>query len=654
MRHLYRSYRSFWAQNQVRLLNVPKRFDSTATSSEKIVIPKRIHRSPTDILYALSATVGNDPTAAHYKYHDDPFLIPQSNQAKRSFALAQEAGRNAARWIKQEHSKLFQHKHADPPIPAYVPTMVYTEDSEVNESSLEQLITNSQVSDAILVYNLMVKRNLSISSELRQSFLELICFNNHEDSLSEDLYEERWFSRSFTTKERQRKTWKDNDLAESVFNEIEPKSSQAYCAIIRGMCKFIQVERGYALFQDALQRDLQIDVATFNSVINVISFLREGGHNRWQLVLELLQTMVSRKVKPNIGTMNAVLSVISTVHGTVAREYALQTLAEFKELGIAPTLETWYFVLSIFYRERSPISHVLFDIMKEIEGKEFEIQGMKDMSFFVAAMNVCQNELNDKDLAKRVDNLLHVGHNYDLIGGSLSETVYYRQYFTVLCNNEPLDVFMETYNALVPNIYIPEPIIMTKILTQVDINGALELIPRLWSDIVIFELLNQEKILDLVLKIMVDNKPSNDIPAQANLSSNFADIAWQIFNRIEEQSERQRNPVTWSGKMISDVLTLACRAEDSVKAQKIFDKINKDQDVISGIADPAALELFIKLSVSKKQPSKAIAALQYCVENSFSNNQERGRYIVNAMTLDGNHISKITSLVGTEVLKGNE
>lgn len=95
MRHLYRSYRLFCDQNRVRLLNLPKRFDSTAASSEKeqIVIPKRIHRTPTDILYALSATVGHDPTAAHYKFHDDPFLIPQSNPAKRSFALAQEAGR---------------------------------------------------------------------------------------------------------------------------------------------------------------------------------------------------------------------------------------------------------------------------------------------------------------------------------------------------------------------------------------------------------------------------------------------------------------------------------------------------------------------------------------------------------------------------------
>lgn len=80
---------------------------AASNAEEKIVIPKRIPRSPTDILNALSATVGRDPTAAHYKYHDDPFLIPASNIGKRSFAMAQESGRKAARWIRQTDRQWF-------------------------------------------------------------------------------------------------------------------------------------------------------------------------------------------------------------------------------------------------------------------------------------------------------------------------------------------------------------------------------------------------------------------------------------------------------------------------------------------------------------------------------------------------------------------
>lgn len=77
-------------------------------SSGTIEIPAYIKRGPTDILRALSQTVGIDHTAAHFKYHDDPYLIPTSNSNKKIFALAAESGRKAAKWIKQEHADLFQ------------------------------------------------------------------------------------------------------------------------------------------------------------------------------------------------------------------------------------------------------------------------------------------------------------------------------------------------------------------------------------------------------------------------------------------------------------------------------------------------------------------------------------------------------------------
>lgn len=67
-------------------------------------------------MQALAAVTKTDPTAAHYKYHDDPYLIPLSNNNKRIYALAQESGRKAARWIRDEHPELFQHREAEPPI----------------------------------------------------------------------------------------------------------------------------------------------------------------------------------------------------------------------------------------------------------------------------------------------------------------------------------------------------------------------------------------------------------------------------------------------------------------------------------------------------------------------------------------------------------
>ena len=62
----------------------------------------------------MENTIHRDPTAPHYKYMDDPYLIPISNFEKRSYALAKESGRKAAMWIRQQHADFFQHKNADP------------------------------------------------------------------------------------------------------------------------------------------------------------------------------------------------------------------------------------------------------------------------------------------------------------------------------------------------------------------------------------------------------------------------------------------------------------------------------------------------------------------------------------------------------------
>lgn len=78
----------------------------------------------------------------------------------------------------------------------------------------------------------------------------------------------------------------------------------------------------------------------------------------------------------------------------------------------------WIFLIG------GPISSILVDIMNHISGKEFAIVDPKDTFFFVTAMDICHNHLNDVELARRVDDLLHTGENYNLIGDSYKESIY--------------------------------------------------------------------------------------------------------------------------------------------------------------------------------------------------------------------------------------
>ncbi|KAJ8928158.1 hypothetical protein NQ314_019305 [Rhamnusium bicolor] len=393
--------------------------------NEKIEIPKRIPRGPTDILRALESTITRDPTAAHYKYHDDPFLIPMSNVGKRTFAMAQESGRKAAHWIRQEHADLFNHREADPVIKAFLPRVVYNEKSEVTEDDLKRVITDVQISDAHLVYSLLKDKGIEVSQETQQKLLELLCYFNSEDTLSEEFIEERWFRQSSSFKERQRKTWKDGNLAEEIFISIENPTAATYSAIIQGMSKYFQVERAWQLFEEAQQKGLVLSTNTYNSLLRVVNFLKESYDMRWSLVVNLLTDMNKAGLKPNLGTLNSVLYALSTMGGGKdAKEVVLQILREFKDIGIEPSLASWYYVLITYCKERGPTSTILYDIMAQIENKEHKIKDLIDTYFFVTAMDVCRNHLNDIDLAKRVDKLLHFGNNYDLIGDSYKESIY--------------------------------------------------------------------------------------------------------------------------------------------------------------------------------------------------------------------------------------
>lgn len=103
-RHL--AFRIFSTRN-VASLNAEATDETSSASAAPIVMPKKINRSPTDLLRALSETVGIDPTMPHYKYHDDPFLIPESFNQRTRYAMSEESGRKAARWIVNEHGDLF-------------------------------------------------------------------------------------------------------------------------------------------------------------------------------------------------------------------------------------------------------------------------------------------------------------------------------------------------------------------------------------------------------------------------------------------------------------------------------------------------------------------------------------------------------------------
>lgn len=422
---------------------------------------------------------------------------------------------------------------------------------------------------------------------------------------------------------------------------------------------------------EALEKGYKLHTTTFNSIINVVNFLKENADERWNLCLELLKKMNELNHRPDLGTLNALLESISTFGNyKLARTVTLQTLAEFRQkLKIKPSLATYYYILIIFCRERGPISHVLVDILNAIDEElllspddSFTVQHPKDTYFFTTAMDVCRNHLQDLNLAKRVHSLLLRGRNYRFIGDTSKETIYYRHYFVILSQMASLEEFMSTYDELVPNVYIPEPGIMEEILKMIELNGAIELIPRIWSDMIIFDHIFRESLILKLLKIMI-NIPVGEQTTQqlkwfspttsattgesVKLSKHFAKIAYDIYQHIiESQKINSRRSISFSGNMIGDILTLLIRGNEFEKSVEVFTYIDKNQHLIPGTPTDKCLNEFIEATIVNRYPSSAINCLQYAVENQFDTKDMVTR-IQKGFTLNEVHLSKIKSLVGT-------
>ncbi|XP_013778914.1 protein PTCD3 homolog, mitochondrial-like [Limulus polyphemus] len=581
--------------------------DEKWSVKEEIVIPKRIPRGPTDILKALAATVDRDFTAPHYKYHDDPYFIPASNVTKRSFALSKESGRKAAKYFLEKYPDSFKNNPAEPNIQDLMPVEKITDDSEISEDFLLDCIHKVEVQNAIAAYKNIKEKNVSLSHETEQFLLELLCFFNCEESPGDQFSEEQWFKKLSVRETR--KTWKDNGLAEQLFASMEKKDSQAYCALLQGRAKYFDVERAYDLYQKMQEKQIPANTETYNSLLTLVPFLREGSDGRWSLALEFLENMKRERLFPNIGTFNALLEILSKFGlWRSAKPLALKVMAEMKLLNIEPSLGSYYYLLTIFCKTSGPTSPILIDIMQNLEDKDLKIRHPKDVFFFVTAMDVCHNHLVDKKLAYRVHALLQKGNNYCLIGDSFRESIYYQHFFRLLCKTENIDVFLEFYNKYVPHIYTPEPSVMLDIIETIDLHGALHYLPQLWSDIIVFNHAVREQIVTTVLSIMA--RGTEDL----ELQKQFGVIAWDIKERIDSQEPRMRSQIQWTGQMLGDIMMVCLNAGEMDKAWEMMLKLDKEQDRIIGNAKSESLKRFCLASLEHGKYDQAIFCLKHAME----------------------------------------
>lgn len=562
--------------------------------------------------------------------------------------------------MKRKNHKLFalQAKDAQPKIEAFIPKPVYTDESEVDIKCLEEAVNSLNVSDAMLIYRLLTAKNITISDDLKQNLLELVCFYNHTDPLPFEMFEAR-SAKEATKRSRNAQTelWEENCLADQLFQSIELKTPAAYNTMIRALYKYNSLERAEEVFNEAKQNGIAIDLETYNVFIR--NFNRPGvtADMRWEQIKTTLKELNEKQIKPNIHTLNAILATLKTGGNiNTIQDYAIQTLAEFERLNIEPALETYAHLLDIFHAKFAPPSNIIDQIVERMEkSPDLKAQCIDDTLFFYKAMVVCRFRLkNGSAIARRIDNIVTHSDNVKFLGDAQQEQMYHRCLLSCILHNEPLAEFIRAYDQLVPETYCLEPKIVDDIFSTINLNGAIQYLPKFWSDMVISGISKNSKINEILLSLMIENQPVDDIREHNGLADQFGEIAWTIYqDEMNEQFVKVQREKTVHASRLAQIIILLLRANQHGEARSIvlscLDQ-QKDKRIVGCLTDQA-LTAFIDSCISNKEPRIAIDCVAYSVENGIGDAIQYGRRIVQSFTLEPNQIKRITDLVGQDVMK---
>ncbi|XP_012061081.1 PREDICTED: protein PTCD3 homolog, mitochondrial [Atta cephalotes] len=624
----------------------------TSTSSSDIQIPNRIERGPTDILKALESTISRDYTAPHYKFHDDPFLIPQSNLHNRMYALAKESGRKTAMWVREEHRDLFQHKVADPEIKAFVPLPIYTEESKVTEETLLYEISNGNIANCITIYDLL-KGEMTIPT--KQALLELLCYNNSEQT---EWLETRWYKFEHT-----KNTWLNYSQIDVLFEflkEQEPKiAAAAYTAMICGLVKHSSPNKAWHFYAESQEKSIPLSIDGYNAMISIVPMLiprqdKQEDSKLKSLVTDIYRAMIINGITPNIHTFNAALNVATALKiNQVALDFTRKILADITKFKLKPSLTTYYYLLQILSRFGDASYNSFIKILTSLKNETITIQNKEDLNFFVVAMKMASQQFCDRQAGEMVNELLLTGENYMFISNNIREHIYYRMYLELILATEEFETFFKLYSKLVPHVTIPEPAVMSAILEALKLypaQTATQYIPKLWSHMIMFDHLNREELLENILHLMsVHCKPVSDSP----LNAQFTEMALTIWDHIQIQNSKRVQHFLVSNTVMGNIILLLLRGNNFTKTIEIISLLVRSPHLIKNgqtITTEHINEIF-ELCLAQAYVPAIFTLLEYVTFHSLEGAGEMAGKLYKTVSLTSNQKNILASLVGNDVLQ---
>ncbi|XP_065317946.1 small ribosomal subunit protein mS39-like [Gordionus sp. m RMFG-2023] len=654
----------------------------------------------------LSSTIKIDFTSPSFKYHDDPYLIPLSNPEKRNYSLSQESGRLAARYFLNKYPQLFEDYIDHPNVKKF-----YSTNSKLNnilsqkssEDKLIQLVyVDAPFEDIMSVYNDLKSNNIEINFECQLLILQYFAFfnssdpnyHNHDDyfegnassdeikSLTsqddniisepgDDMY---WY-KHYTGIQPYTQRWKNLGIANQIWSDMKYKTSEAYTIIISALSKYMNADKSFALYDEMKSKSIPLNVKIYNSLLALIPLQQDNAELQWNLAKKLMEEMSLNCVIPDLYTFNNSLRVVTKIRDyKIASSICFQLLAEMQRCRIEPSLATFLLVLNCFYRDKRSYSTIIYDVVDNMQGREYSIRHPQDIDFFTTAMSICRFNLQDKNLAHQIMDLYHFGKNKIMIGNDSNHRSFFFHYFKILFKNESLENIIAIYDKLIPSEYCADPIFIKDILAIPALvsksfdNYEPHFIIRLWTDSQLYGILRplgDDKVIEnstniykmfttIIRKWLENNKksklddhvlvdkpndtytPPNQIDDLQNeklgeICKSFGKVALDIVARLEANlksdvikgsdnilAEEKRVLAKLEGRyngMLEDLLIIFAETDLDKELWKLLKKFSQSR--LTQEISPETLEKLIKKTVNCNDSDNSLVCLKIYVKNAY-------------------------------------
>lgn len=555
-----------------------------------------------------------------------------------------------------------------------MPVKIFTEEdsSIVNEDVLLKYVNERDVSNVKVILKLLSKENIKLSEKTELRVYELLSFYNGLQPIASDAFEERYQTTHTEQLDEVRAQPVELDYdVEEVYKNFETKTPAILNARIRHLIRCNHFREAKAIFEKLTSDNAKIDLGTFNDYIRCQAHLSQTFDERIAEVKIILALMNERSVKPNARTLNSILDVMS--RGglyAVVRELTLGMLAEFKSLGIEPTLGTWSLVVKIFNKDRTPITHILIDILNEIEKKPLEFYDLDDIHFFARAMRVCFRQLRDLETAKRVDRLLNSGDNLKFMADPVSQSNYYHEMLMLMLTStkdvKQFDEFTRVFDEVCPNLYSLDIVTFSKTIEVIDALKVYHLLPHFYSVALISNLIDVRfargvsSLIDTLMNA-VQNQKSTEIGPLDLQFANIAKDVWTLQQNIIDRDDAVGSSTIYflySGRTIGYLAELLCRVDRFDECQSMMEttfKLKASNRIrLNNDMNTNSLRAYIEKCIHNKEPTLALNALEFAVGALQKGAVDLACLINDKMTLDENALRKLRKLVGSDSLKKKE